>query len=60
MARWIIDRDNHQLIIETTADGLIAIEIAPPGEPFTADADAAQDIRLKLGAAINVAIGGNR
>lgn len=58
MAKWSVAGDNRRLVIETTADGRIALDIVPPGEPFTVDADTAQDIRLKIGAAISVALGG--
>lgn len=60
MAKWIIRRDNHHLTIEATSDGRITMDVVPPGEPFPTDADGAQDIRLKLGAAVNVALGGRR
>lgn len=59
MASWMVDRDGHRLIITATEGGPIRLDVEPPGEPLVVDADKAQDIRLKIGAAIAVARGGD-
>lgn len=59
MAKWIVDRDGHQFIIDATPGGPILLYIVPAGEPFSADPEALQDIRIKMGAAVAVALGGD-
>lgn len=54
MAWWRVVSGNRRLIIKTTADGRISLDVFPAGQPFTVDAVTAQDIRVKIGAAISV------
>jgi hypothetical protein len=54
MAWWRVVSGDKRLIIETTADGRISLDVLPHGEPLTVDAITAQDIRVKIGAAIGV------
>lgn len=60
MAEWSVDRDGSRLTIRTTDEGRIAVDIAPAGEPFVVDAAAAQDVRIKIGAAISAVCGQGR
>lgn len=51
MARWTAGGDDNPMIIETANEGHVSLHI-PSGEPILADRDTAQDIRVKIGAAI--------
>lgn len=49
MARWTVQAGDDQIVVETTAEGLIRIDT---GGPVLADRKAVEDLRAKLGAAI--------
>lgn len=54
MARWIVVDGEQVVIIESTAAGVISVDI-PSGPPFVTDRDGARDMRRKLGLAIGIA-----
>lgn len=53
MATWTIRRDDALVVIDVAGDQ-ITVNV-PSGVPFTADVETAEEIRLKLGAAIGAA-----
>lgn len=55
MPRWTVGRGDSQLILDVTGDQ-ISLDV-PSGLPFVADVETAQDLRMKLGAAIGAALG---
>lgn len=58
MAKWIVARGGSELtIVAEPRSGLVSMDVAPAGHPFLTDTDTAQEIRVKLAAAIGVAQG---
>lgn len=56
MAEWRVVVGDDVMIIQVTEAGLISVDI-PSGRPIIADPGTAEDMRIKLGAAIGVALG---
>ncbi len=53
MARWTVVQGEQEFTIDVTGDR-ISLDI-PTGGPFNVDIEGAQEIRIKLGAAIGAA-----
>lgn len=51
MSRWTVASGDHVVVIESTDDGLVSVDI-PSGPPFTAGAEGIRDLRTKLGLAL--------
>jgi hypothetical protein len=51
MARWTVTNGDQVMVIESTDQGLVSVDI-PSGSPFVGGADHIRDVRTKLGLAI--------
>lgn len=58
MASWSVDSGDAALtIMADEGSYAVTIDITPAGKPFRADVETAEEVRLKLAAALGVAQG---
>lgn len=58
MARWTVVRGDQVMVIESTEEGLVSVDI-PSGSPFVTSPEGIRDMRSKLGLAIGEAQAGS-
>lgn len=56
MARWSVVDGDQEYVVETTPNHLVSLGTAD-GRPFVVAPERAEEVRLKIGAAIGVARG---